>query len=148
MNGHKGTTRRRWTALAAVVAVLCASDARLAHLTFCKYISALAEARSNCTSGESCCPDGLALALASSATETCFVLGTCGCCSHAPPGHQGEQDARSPLTPDPLKVELGLALAWFPPSIDPPSLVNHSPISAARPFAMAPLSLLSNHLLI
>jgi hypothetical protein len=135
--------------LAALVAVAVAADPRLTHLAFCpaNNPSARSGPRADCKAGEACCPTDSAPH--SRAVDFCLAVGTCGCCSHASAGHQGEPDARSTfVSSDPLKAELGAATPWFAPLRDVPPLAFALPTHPLRTAASTPLILLCNHLLI
>ena len=146
MSNLRRTIRGRWTAFAAVVAVLFASDARLSHFSTCTESPGLSDFRASCKSSEFCCPYGPSLS--ASETPTCFVLDSCDCRAHTTPPHQGEQYRRSPVDRNPLKVQFDLGLAWDLPSIDPPSLATRLARPVPGPFSDAFRVLRCHHLLI
>jgi hypothetical protein len=150
MLGTLRVKRRRWTTtLAALLAVAVAADPRLTHLAFCPANNPSAQAgrRADCEPDETCCTTDSAPH--SRAVDFCLAVGTCGCCSHAPAGHQREPDARSTFVSSaPLKAELGAATPSFPPLLDVPPSAFALPTPPLRTAASTPLILLCNHLLI
>jgi hypothetical protein len=140
------TTLRKCTALAAVLAFLFATDARLRHLAFCSSPSptGLSDLRPDCMPAESCCSGVTRTSPATS--EACFALGSCDCCSHAPPSHSSEPDARMTSEPVPPKMEIGLGPAPFEMAMSPPALPHSALTLTADSDANASPVLLCNHL--
>jgi hypothetical protein len=143
-----GTSRvkwRRWTTtLAALLAVAVAADPRLAHLAFCpaNSPSAQSDPQADCEPDETCCPTDSAPP--AQAVDFYLAIGTCGCCSHAPAGHQREPDARSAFVSSALlKAELGAATPSFSPLRDVPPSAFASPTPPLRTAASTPLILYS-----
>jgi hypothetical protein len=149
MLGSPRIKRRRWMPLAAMLAVAVAADPRLTHLAFCPISpSVRSELRADCSDDEVCCSTG-SCSHSQAVDNTCFAIGSCSCCSHVPPGHQGEPDARSIyVSSAPLKAELGAATPSFPPLVDAPPSAFRLPTPSHRAATYAPLELLCNHLLI
>jgi hypothetical protein len=148
MLGTSRVKRRRWTTLVALLAVAVATDPSLTHMAFCPANNPSAQSgpRSDCKADETCCSTDSAHA---GAVDFCLAVGTCGCCSHAPAGHQGEPDARSKFASSaPLKAELGAATPSFSPLLRVPPSAFASPTPPLRTAASTPLILLCNHLLI
>jgi hypothetical protein len=138
------TTLNRWTALAAVLAVLFASDARMMHRAFCSLPSSASDQTPDCTPRELCCIGDNETS--PSTSEACFAFGSCGCCSHAPPRHSSEPDVRMTSEPVPLKVEIGLASGSFGMLLNLSALSHPALVFTPGTDANASHILLCNHL--
>ena len=127
MLGTLRVKRRRWTTtLAALLAVAVAADPRVAHLAFCPANNPSAQAGrlADCKPNEACCSTGSDPHV--QAVDFCLAIGTCGCCSHAPAGHQREPDARAAFVSSaPLKTGARRGDSLVPPVAGRPAFGLH-----------------------